>query len=264
MAVDPMTPEDEYVSFLPLAWIGEQMIAISCGLTVGFTLNFPEEPETVRENLREIGPQVMFSPPRIYENRVSEVQVKIEDTTRLKRRLYDWAMAVGYEMADTRFSRQAPSAALRWKYRLAACRDIRATPRQRHQIPDRRPAPAGDRGAAGRQGRDPLQGDRDAVNVEIHHHLPGWPHGDDTDGAGGHRLRPALAAPQGPLPGHGDSGSPGNRRMDHPTSGRSRIDDGREITDRRRCIRGPWSLVSHHSLSAISNHSEGGNPCLAN
>lgn len=119
MAVDPLTPEDEYLSFLPLAWIGEQMMAISCGLTVGFTLNFPEEPETVKENLREIGPQVMFSPPRIWENMVSEVQVKIEDTSALKRRIYDWAMAVGYRMADMRFAKQSAPAALRWQYRLA-------------------------------------------------------------------------------------------------------------------------------------------------
>lgn len=119
MAVDPLTPDDEYLSFLPLAWIGEQMMAISCGLTVGFTLNFPEEPETVKENLREIGPQVMFSPPRIWENMVSEVQVKIEDTSALKRRIYDWAMAIGYRMADTRFAKQTAPAALRWQYRLA-------------------------------------------------------------------------------------------------------------------------------------------------
>ncbi len=119
MKVDPMTEGDEYLSFLPLAWIGEQMMSISSGLTVGFTVNFPEEPETVRENLREIGPQVMFSPPRIWENLVSEVQVKIEDTSWFKRKVYDWAMPIGYAMADTRFEKRAPSSSLRWRYRLA-------------------------------------------------------------------------------------------------------------------------------------------------
>ncbi|WP_376788490.1 long-chain fatty acid--CoA ligase [Thermoflexus sp.] len=119
MKVDPMYPEDEYLSFLPLAWIGEQMMTISSALVVGFTVNFPEEPETVRENLREIGPQVMFSPPRIWESLVSEVQVKIEDTTPLKRKIYEWAMRVGYEMADMRFAKKKPPRALRWKYRLA-------------------------------------------------------------------------------------------------------------------------------------------------
>ncbi len=119
MKVDPMTPDDEYLSFLPLAWIGEQMMTISCGLTVGFTINFPEEPETVRENLREIGPHVMFSPPRIWENLVSEVQVKIEDASWLKRKIYDWAMPIGYQMADMRFAKKEPPRVLRWKYRIA-------------------------------------------------------------------------------------------------------------------------------------------------
>ncbi len=119
MKVDPMTPDDEYLSFLPLAWIGEQMMTVSCGLTVGFTINFPEEPETVRENLREIGPHVMFSPPRIWENLVSEVQVKVEDTTWLKRKIFDWAMRIGYEMADLRFAKKEAPRSLQWKYKIA-------------------------------------------------------------------------------------------------------------------------------------------------
>jgi long-chain acyl-CoA synthetase len=119
MAIDPTTPEDEFVSFLPLAWIGEQMMALSCGLTIGFTINFPEEPETVQENIREIGPQVMFSPPRIWENMVSQVQVKIEDSSRLKRAMFNWAMRIGHQYADVRFEKREPFRGLRLKYRLA-------------------------------------------------------------------------------------------------------------------------------------------------
>ncbi|GAB4549026.1 MAG: long-chain fatty acid--CoA ligase [Anaerolineales bacterium] len=119
MSIDPMLPEDEFVSFLPLAWIGEQMMCMSCGLQIGYTVNFPEEPETVQHDIREIGPKVMFSPPRIWENFVSQVQVKIDDSTRLKQWMYHWAMNVGYEMAETRFKKQTPSAMLKFKYFLA-------------------------------------------------------------------------------------------------------------------------------------------------
>jgi long-chain acyl-CoA synthetase len=119
MKVDPLTPQDNFVSFLPLAWIGEQMMVMSCGLQIGFTVNFPEEPETVQHDLREIGPQVMFSPPRIWESLVSQVQVKIEDTTALKRAMYNWAMRIGYRMADTRFRKETPSPWLRLLYFLA-------------------------------------------------------------------------------------------------------------------------------------------------
>ncbi len=119
MKVDPMTEKDEFVSFLPLAWIGEQMMSLACGLQAGFTINFPEEPETVQENIREIGPQTMFSPPRIWENMVSRVQVKIEDTTWFKRKVYDWALPIGYRMADIRFKKQTPGLGLRLKYKIA-------------------------------------------------------------------------------------------------------------------------------------------------
>ncbi len=119
MGVDPMEPQDEFVSFLPLAWIGEQMMSLACGLQVGFTINFPEEPETVQHNIREIGPQVMFSPPRIWENMVSQVQVKIEDSSRIKKFFYNWAMPIGYRMADTRFKKENPSTSLKIKYFIA-------------------------------------------------------------------------------------------------------------------------------------------------
>ncbi len=96
MRVDPCTPDDDFVSYLPFAWIGEQMMAISCGLQVGFTINFPEEPEIAQENVREIGPHVMFAPPRLYEQMTRTVQVKHLDATWIKRKLFDIAMKIGY------------------------------------------------------------------------------------------------------------------------------------------------------------------------
>jgi len=119
MAVDPIEPDDEFVSFLPLAWIGEQMMSFACSLQRGFPLNFPEEPETVQQNIREIGPRVMFSPPRIWENMVSQVQVKIEDSSWLKQKMFHWAMPVGRAMADTRFKKETPSLGLKIKYFFA-------------------------------------------------------------------------------------------------------------------------------------------------
>ena len=119
MSVDPMDSNDEFVSFLPLAWIGEQMMSLACGVQRGFTINFPEEPETVQHDIREIGPRTMFSPPRIWENLVSQVQVKIEDSTWLKRKIYAWAMPVGYTMADLRFRKEAPTFRQKVAYFLA-------------------------------------------------------------------------------------------------------------------------------------------------
>ncbi|MFB3885290.1 MAG: AMP-binding protein [Thermodesulfobacteriota bacterium] len=106
MRVDPYYETDDFVSYLPFAWIGEQMMSISCGIQAGFTLNFPEEPDTAQENIREIGPHVMFAPPRIYEQMVRNVQVKYLDATWSKRKSYEWAMKIGYHVADLKFSKK--------------------------------------------------------------------------------------------------------------------------------------------------------------
>jgi long-chain acyl-CoA synthetase len=119
MRVDPCRPDDDFVSYLPFAWIGEQMMSISCGLQVGFTLNFPEEPETAQENIREIGPQTIFAPPRVYEQMVRTVQVKHLDASKLKRVCYEWAMKVGYECADRLFQQKPVGAWLSFKRLLA-------------------------------------------------------------------------------------------------------------------------------------------------
>jgi long-chain acyl-CoA synthetase len=102
MALDPIDAEDRYVSFLPFAWIGEQMLTLACGLQAGFTVSFPEEANTVRADLREIGPNVMFSPPRIWEDMLSSVQVRIGEAGWLKRAVFAWGHRVGERVADRR------------------------------------------------------------------------------------------------------------------------------------------------------------------
>ncbi len=106
MRVDPCQASDDFVSFLPMAWIGEQMMSISCGLLAGFTLNFPEEPETVLANLREVAPHTIFSSARFYEQMVRTVQVKHLDASRLKRRVHRLALAVGYRLADCKLAKR--------------------------------------------------------------------------------------------------------------------------------------------------------------
>ncbi|MCM3092241.1 MULTISPECIES: AMP-binding protein [unclassified Cytobacillus] len=117
--IDPLTDKDEYVSFLPLAWIGEQMMSLAMGLYNGMTINFPEEPATVLEDLREIGPQVMFSPPRIYEDMVSRFQVRVKDSGWLKRKIYNWCKPIGEKVAKAHFENKPVSTGTKILYKMA-------------------------------------------------------------------------------------------------------------------------------------------------
>ena len=114
MAVDTCLDSDDYVSYLPFAWIGEQMMSISCGLQIGYTINFPEEPETAQENIREIGPHVMFAPPRMYEQMTRTVQVKYLDSGWIKRKFYEFSTYVGYKVANLKFDKKP--AHFYWKF----------------------------------------------------------------------------------------------------------------------------------------------------
>ncbi|MCB2189414.1 MAG: AMP-binding protein [Deltaproteobacteria bacterium] len=117
--VDPKTENDQIVSFLPLPWIGEQMIAVSSALALGFTVNFPEEPETAMADLYDIGPNVVFSPPRVWEQLSRSVIVKHLDASPLKQLIYRMCMPIGYQMADFHFERRTPPFLWKVLYRLS-------------------------------------------------------------------------------------------------------------------------------------------------
>ena len=98
--VDHLEPTDEYVSFLPFAWIGEQMNSFGVAMASGITLNFPESVETAMSDLKEIGPHFMFGAPRIYETIRSEIWLKIDQSYWLNKLIYNYFINVGLKAAD--------------------------------------------------------------------------------------------------------------------------------------------------------------------
>ncbi len=119
MDVDPCRETDDFVSYLPFAWIGEQMMSISCGLQIGYAINFPEEPSTAMDNIREIGPHVMFAPPRMYEGMTRSVQVKYMDSPWIKKKVYEFSSHIGYKVADLKLAKKPVPFYLKVLYSLA-------------------------------------------------------------------------------------------------------------------------------------------------
>jgi long-chain acyl-CoA synthetase len=111
--VDPKTPDDQFVSFIPLPWIVEQTLSVFSSLYGGFTVNFPEEPETALQDLYEIAPTQVVASPRLWEGLSREVMVKHLDASFLKRLVYNICLPIGYRWADFKFDKQPPP--LGWK-----------------------------------------------------------------------------------------------------------------------------------------------------
>ena len=114
-AVDKLADTDEYLSFLPFAWIGEQMNSFGVAMATGITINFPESVETSMEDLKEIGPHFMFGAPRIYETIRSQIWLKIDESYWINRKAYNYFIKIGEQAATYRMSGKEMPAMLRFK-----------------------------------------------------------------------------------------------------------------------------------------------------
>ncbi len=99
LEVEPMTRGDEIMAYLPMAWIGDSFFSLAVAFLAGCTVNCPEDASTVRHDFREIGPTMTFAPPRIWENILSQAQVRIEDANWLQRRLANFFLPRGMRKA---------------------------------------------------------------------------------------------------------------------------------------------------------------------
>jgi len=91
---DKLDGDDEILSYLPMAWVGDNLFSYAQALVVGFTVNCPESGDTVMTDLREIGPTFYFAPPRVFENMLTQVMIRMEDASAAKRRMFHYFMDV--------------------------------------------------------------------------------------------------------------------------------------------------------------------------
>jgi long-chain acyl-CoA synthetase len=85
---DGLLATDDVLSYLPMAWVGDHLFSFAQWLWAGFTINCPESGDTVMIDLREIGPTYYFAPPRIFENLLTQVMIRMEDAGRVKRAMF--------------------------------------------------------------------------------------------------------------------------------------------------------------------------------
>jgi long-chain acyl-CoA synthetase len=90
LASTDLRPEDDWLAYLPMAWVGDAVYTLVLQAMVGFACNCPESPETVQRDLRELGPSAFLAAPRIWENLLTQIQVKASDASWLKRRTFEF------------------------------------------------------------------------------------------------------------------------------------------------------------------------------
>ncbi len=91
---DHFTPDDSLLAYLPMAWVGDHIFSYGQAYAGALCVACPESPETAMEDRREFGPTYFFAPPRVFENMLTQMTVRMEDAGAVKRRVYDYFMGV--------------------------------------------------------------------------------------------------------------------------------------------------------------------------
>lgn len=103
---DKLVETDEVLAYLPMAWVGDHIFSFGQSYVTGFCVACPESSDTVLNDVWELGPTYFFAPPRIYENLITTVMIRMEDASWLKRKAFhyfmDLAKRVGSDILDGR------------------------------------------------------------------------------------------------------------------------------------------------------------------
>jgi long-chain acyl-CoA synthetase len=99
---DNLDETENTMAYLPMAWIGDHIFSYGQALTSGFAVNCPESTDTTFHDQKEIGPTHVFAPPRIWENILTQIMIKIEDSAWIKQKAFHYFMKVANRVEKKR------------------------------------------------------------------------------------------------------------------------------------------------------------------
>ena len=117
-SVSLLTPDDLQFLWLPLSHVFGKVLLV-LPLQVGFATAIDGRIDKIVDNLAVIRPTFMGAAPRVFEKAYARIGLMFASETGVKKRLVDWALAVGSEVAAAREQGVQPSRALRAQHAVA-------------------------------------------------------------------------------------------------------------------------------------------------
>jgi long-chain acyl-CoA synthetase len=105
-AFDGLGQDEDVIADLPLAWVGDHIFSYVQSYVAGYCVNCPETRDTVVADRREIGPTFSLAPPRVYENTLTLAMVRMADASALKRKVFDFFIAVARRWGEKILNRE--------------------------------------------------------------------------------------------------------------------------------------------------------------
>jgi long-chain acyl-CoA synthetase len=106
VAFDKLTERDEALGYLPPAWVGDHFLNYAQSMVSGFCVSYPENVDTAMQDMREIGPTYFFAPPRVLEQMLTRVLIRMEDASAPKRRIFHYFLDVARRHGEKILNRE--------------------------------------------------------------------------------------------------------------------------------------------------------------
>jgi len=103
----------DWLSISPPAWIVDQMWGAGVALAGGMAMNFPETRETMIEDFRELGPNILITSSRFWEDLASTIRVRMSDSGFIRRKLFGLTVKIGGRVVDMESQGKSPGPGLR-------------------------------------------------------------------------------------------------------------------------------------------------------
>jgi long-chain acyl-CoA synthetase len=104
---------DEVLSYLPLCHVAERLNSSINALHTGYVVNFGRGGAFFAHDLRDVQPTLFLGVPRVWEKMAATVEIRMNDASRMKRRLYRWSVHRGRKLGKDRMDgRSGPFAKL--------------------------------------------------------------------------------------------------------------------------------------------------------
>ncbi len=114
-----ITPDDIFLSFLPLSHVFERMGGHYLPLSGGANIAYAESLFTIRQDMQDVRPTIMMSVPRLYEGMHERILRSVKEGSGLKQKIFHWSVGVGGRVSQAIQQKRKPSSILSLKAGLA-------------------------------------------------------------------------------------------------------------------------------------------------
>jgi len=109
-----------FLSFLPLSHVLERMGGHYTPFSIGATIYYAENMETIAENMVESKPTIVVCVPRVFEKIHTKFITGVKSAPKIRQKLFYWALNVGKKHSSLKLQKQTPNLFLKFKHAIAS------------------------------------------------------------------------------------------------------------------------------------------------